>query len=443
MLKRKIDDFLIEWYNKKDHKPLIVYGSRQVGKTTSILNFAKQHYKSVIEINFIRDKAYKNIFIDGFNPDDINYNISLINPDNKFIPNDTLIFFDEVQDEIDAVTALKFYSIDGKYDVVCSGSMLGVNYNRITSISVGYKEDYQMYSLDFEEFLWANGYDNEFIDKLYKNMISLKPFSELEYNTLSKLFKQYVMVGGMPNIVNKFIQDKTLYNVVEMQNQLYIDYENDIKNYVQGLDKSRVVNYYRHITPMLARDNHKFQVSKLSTGAKSRDYVGCDEWLKDAGIINIAYNVNKLDLPLKGNEIENDKRIYYKDNALLIASLDEDSKEDLRINNNFEIYNGALTESIVSEALIKSGCKDIYFYKNEDSTIELDFIIRCKNSIIPIEVKTKKGRSKSLNTLLNNDVFKFGVKLTNQNIGFSNKKYTFPYFLSFLLIRFLKEKIDW
>ncbi len=321
--------------------------------------------------------------------------------------------------------------------------MLGINYNKVTSISVGFKEDYVMYSLDFEEFLWANGYDDSLIENLYSNMINVKPLSELEFLKLSKLFKQYIITGGMPQIVNQIIKDKTYYNVITLQNQLYVDYENDIRKYVTGLDSAKVVNFYRHITPMLARENHKFQISKLSTGAKSRDYLGCDEWLKDAGIINIAYNVNELSLPLKGNEKENDKRIYYSDNSLLIASLDEEAKEDLRINDNFEIYNGALTESIVCEALIKSGIKDIYFYKNEDSTIELDFIVRIKNEIIPFEVKTNRGRSKSMNKILEEKKFKFGIKLTNQNIGYSNSKYTIPYFLTFLLIRFLKEKINW
>ena len=439
MLKRKIDNVLLDWYKREDHNPLIVYGSRQIGKSTSILNFAKQFYKSVIEINFIRDKEYKKIFDDGFNPDDINYNISLINPSHQFIPNDTLIFFDEIQDQIDVVSALKFYSLDGRFDVICSGSMLGINYKKITSISVGFKEDYHMYSMDFEEFLWACGYDENLVD----NMCNLEPLSDLEFNKLSKIFKQFITVGGLPNIVNHFVQDKTLYNVIQLQNQLYIDYENDIKNYVNGLDVSRVVNFYRHITPMLSRDNHKFQISKIGHGAKNREFVGCDEWLKDAGIINIAYNINDLTLPLKGNEIESDKRIYYSDNALLIASLDEYAKEDLRINNNFEIYNGALTESFVSEGLIKSGYKELYFYKNKNHTIEIDFVVRCKNELVPIEVKTRKGRTKSLNNVLQDNKFKFGIKLTNQNIGYSNKKYTFPYFLTFLLNRFLEKKINW
>ena len=443
MLKRKIDNVLLDWYKREDHNPLIVYGSRQIGKSTSILNFAKQFYKSVIEINFIRDKEYKKIFDDGFNPDDINYNISLINPSHQFIPNDTLIFFDEIQDQIDVVSALKFYSLDGRFDVICSGSMLGINYKKITSISVGFKEDYHMYSMDFEEFLWACGYDENLVNKIFDNMCNLEPLSDLEFNKLSKIFKQFITVGGLPNIVNHFVQDKTLYNVIQLQNQLYIDYENDIKNYVNGLDVSRVVNFYRHITPMLSRDNHKFQISKIGHGAKNREFVGCDEWLKDAGIINIAYNINDLTLPLKGNEIESDKRIYYSDNALLIASLDEYAKEDLRINNNFEIYNGALTESFVSEGLIKSGYKELYFYKNKNHTIEIDFVVRCKNELVPIEVKTRKGRTKSLNNVLQDNKFKFGIKLTNQNIGYSNKKYTFPYFLTFLLNRFLEKKINW
>ena len=443
MLRRKIDDFLRNWHENQDRNPLVVYGARQVGKTTSILEFAKKNYESVVEVNFVINTAFKSIFKDGYAPDDVNYNISVVDFRNKFIPHKTLIFFDEVQDMPDAMTALKFYKLDGRYDCICSGSMLGINYKGIRSVAVGFKQDYVMRSLDFEEFLWANGYNDELTGRIYAKMLDARALSDVEFASLSKLFGQYVMVGGMPKNVQEFVLSRTLHEVVGAQRQLLLDYENDMKKYVQGLDVAKVVNYYRHITPMLARDNHKFQISRLSHGAKSRDYTGCDEWLKDAGIINIAYNLQDLSLPLKGNEIENDKRVYYADHSLLIASLDEESREDLSLNGNFEIYNGALTESIVSEALVKSGFEDLYFYRSKDMSVELDFVVRRKNMVVPIEVKTNRGRSKSLNKMLDAGMFEYGIKLTAQNIGFSDRKFTFPYFLAFKVKNFLHDKFAW
>lgn len=354
--------------------------------------------------------------------------------------------FDEIQAYPDATTSLKFFKIDGRYDVICSGSLLGINYQNIRSVSVGYKQDYQMYSLDFEEFLWAKGYKEEQINNLFNNMINLKPLSKLEMDVFNRLFEEYIYTGGMPKIVDTFIKDGTFSRVFSLQQQLYLDYEDDISKYVEGLDKAKVKNVYTHISSQLAKTNHKFQITKLGHGARSKDYFGCNEWLQDAGIINVTYRLNSLSFPLKGNEISNDYRIYYSDTSLLIATLDSEAKSDLTINKNFGIYSGAIYENIVAEALVKQGY-DIYYYLNKDSTIELDFVVRSKNEIVPIEVKARTGRTVSLDTVLknNNLDIHYGIKFSKSNIGFTNIKFTFPYFLAFLLKRFLLENkiIKW
>ncbi len=444
MLKRKIDEYLIKWKENNNRKPLIVKGARQIGKTTSIREFGKT-YQSFIEINFLLEPKYKNIFSNGYSPDDILKEISILNSECKIIPYNTLILFDEIQSFPDAVTSLKAFKEDGKYDVICSGSLLGVNYKKINSIPVGFKEDYTMYSLDFEEFLWAKGYTDEHIDYIYSFMKNLIPLPDATFNTFSKLYEEYIFCGGMPEAVNIFVNEKNYSNVFPIQNRIYQDYQDDISKYVEGLDTARVKNVYRHITSQLAKENHKFQLSHLGHGARFRDYRGCEEWLKDAGVVNLAYNLNILDFPFKGNEDETYFRMYYGDTSLLIATLDEESKEDLTINKNFGIYKGALYENLISEALIKQGY-DLFFYKTKDATVELDFVIRVKNEIIPIEVKSNRGRSKSLNTIMNtNSAIKYGVKLTHNNIGYSENKFTFPYFLTFLLKRFFKENniITW
>ena len=438
MLKRKVDLYLKEWKKTANRKPLIISGARQIGKTTSIREFGKT-YKSFIEINFITMPQFKKIFQNGYNVKEIVKEISLLDPTFKFIENDTLILFDEIQAYPDAATSLKPFSEDGRFDVICSGSLLGVNYKKISSIPVGFKENYVMYSMDFEEYLWANGYSDGQIDDIFNYMKNLKPLPQAYLSALRLLYRDYIFVGGMPEAVNQFIKTKTFSESFAVNKRIYKDYEDDITNYVEGLDVAKVKKVYRHISTQLSKDNHKFQISKIDHGARLREYFGTEEWLKDAGIINIAYNLQQLNLPFSSYEVSDYFRIYYADHSLFIANLDEESKEDLIVNENYEIYNGALYESLVSEALVKSGFK-LYFYKNNDATIELDFLIRIKNEIMPIEVKRKRGRSKSLNSVLNsNDNIKYGLKLTNGNIGFEENKFTFPYYLAFLLKRFFKE----
>lgn len=231
LLKRKIDKYLIEWKDNPDRKPLIVKGARQIGKTESIRNFAKSNYKSVIEINFVLQKQYKDIFDDGFEVDTIIKNISLRNPNLEFIAGDTLIFFDELQDCANCATSLKSFNQDGRYDVICSGSLMGINYNEIESNSVGNKEDYEMYSMDFEEFLWAKGYKEEQIENLFEHMKNLTPFSDTELSVMFNNFKEYMIIGGMPAIVNLFVKRNNYSGTLKMQRQIIQDYEEDITKY--------------------------------------------------------------------------------------------------------------------------------------------------------------------------------------------------------------------
>ncbi|CDB32536.1 putative uncharacterized protein [Clostridium sp. CAG:575] len=441
-LKRKIDYYLISWKNNPNKKPLIVKGARQIGKTESIRNFAKNNYKSIVEINFALQKQYKNIFDDGFEVNSIIKNISLIDPNLEFIDGKTLIFFDELQDCINCATSLKSFNEDGRYDVICSGSLMGINYNEIESNSVGNKEDYEMYSMDFEEFLWAKGYKEEQIEELYNNMKTLKPFSDIELKVMFDNFREYMIIGGMPAIVNLFVNNDNYSGTLKMQKQILQDYEEDITKYAGGLDHAKILNVYRKIPVFLGNENKKFQISKIENGARKREYVGTVDWLNDAGIINVCYCMEQPELPLGGNYNPDNYRIYFRDTGLLIGSLDEEAQEDLRDNKNFNTYKGAIYENIIGDMLVKQGYK-LYFYKNSKGTIEMDFFIRDKNSLIPVEVKANDGATISLNNLIDSTKFKdikYGIKLGYKNIGFNGKFYTFPYFLTFLLKRYLREK---
>ena len=442
LLKRKIDKYLVEWKNNPDKMPLIVKGARQIGKTESIRNFAKNNYKSVIEINFVLQKQFKDIFDDGFEVDTIIKNISLRNPNLEFIAGDTLIFFDELQDCINCATSLKSFKQDGRYDVICSGSLMGIIYNEIESNSVGNKEDYEMHSMDFEEFFWAKGFKESQIDDLYEHMKTLTPFSNTEISVMFENFKEYMIIGGMPAIVNSFVKNNNYSGTLKMQRQILLDYEEDITKYAGGLDQAKILNVYRKIPVFLGNENKKFQISKIETGARSREYVGTIDWLKNAGIINVCYCLEQPELPLKGNYNPDNFRLYFSDTGLLIGSLDEEAQEDLRNNKNFNTYKGAIYENIVADMLVKQGYS-LYFYKNEKGTLEMDFFVRDESSLIPVEVKAIDGSTVSLNNLIDGKNFsdiKYGIKLGYKNIGFNGKFYTFPYFVTFLLNRYLKEK---
>lgn len=442
ILKRKIDQYLTDWKNKPDRKPLIVKGARQVGKTRSIEWFAGQNYASVIEINFIEQKKYREIFNDGFEVDDILKNISLLNPEFKFIPGDTLFFFDELQACPNCATSLKFFKLDGRFDVICSGSLMGINYKEIESNSVGYKEDYEMHSMDFEEFLWARGYTDEFISDLYSHMLDIRPLSQLQMDTLLGLFRDYVIIGGMPEVVSTYVRNKNFSGTLDIQRQLLKDYEEDITKYAEGLDKAKVKAVYNHISTFLAKENKRFQITKIAKNARNRDYIGCIEWLSDAGVINVCYCLNQPELPLKGNYDPKMYKIYFKDTGLLIASLDEEAQEDLRANKNLGTYKGAIYENIVGDMLVKQGYQ-LFYYNSDKPALEMDFFIRDADSLIPVEVKANDGATASLNKLLKDDKYpdvEYGIKLGYKNIGFNGKFYTFPYFLSFLLRRFVAER---
>ena len=441
-LRRKIDDYLLAWRNREDKLPLIVKGARQIGKTESIFHFAQKNYENIVSINFVLEPKYKTILSDGYGVNEIIKNISLLDPSKKFIQGKTLIIFDELQEVPDIATSLKAFKLDGRFDVICSGSLLGINYKKIHSNSVGYKTDYEMFSMDFEEFLWAKGYTEIHIDNLLKHMQDGVPFSDTELAVYKKLFLDFCVLGGMPAVVKKYIETGTFSETLEIQRQIQLDYEEDIRKYAEGLDQTKIVSVYRNVPAQLAKENKKFQLSKIDKKARSREYMGCITWLEDAGVISICYCLNYPELPLKGNYDESKYKIYYPDTGLLIASLDEEAQEDLRANKNLGVYKGALYENFVAEAFIKQGL-GLYYYKKESATLEEDFFVRTKDELVPVEVKANNNRSRSLRKLISSDSYSdihWGIKLADSNVGIEGGICTFPYFCTFLLKKYLSGK---
>jgi len=295
-LKRKIDKYLIEWKNDSNRLPLIIKGARQIGKINSIRNFGENNYKIFIEINFVFNPEFKTIFDRSFNVDEIIKEITLRRPEIEIIPNDTLIFFDEIQECVSTVTSLKSFKEDGRYDVICSGSFMGINYKQIESNSVGNKEDYTLHSIDFEEFLWAKGYKEDVMEDMLNSMIKLEPLSNTMYDVMLENFKEYMITGGMPAIVSNFIENKNFSGILKMQQQILLDYEEDITKYADGLDQSKILTVYKNIPVFLGNENKKFQITKIQDGTINREYIGVLDWLDRAGIVNICYSLEQVSL---------------------------------------------------------------------------------------------------------------------------------------------------
>ncbi len=445
LLKRKIDRVLVDWKNNPRRKPLIVRGARQVGKTESIRAFGRANYESVVEINFVLQKKFRSIFADGYEVESVVKNITLLEPSWRFEPHKTLLFFDELQKCPDCATSLKSFCEDGRYDVICSGSLMGIYYEEIESNAVGYKEDYEMHSMDFEEFLWAKGYSHGQIEDLYSHMVTLQPLSQLQMDTFTDVFRDYMCIGGMPEVVKMYIDNGHFGGTLKLQRQLLKDYEEDITKYAKETDKAKVLAVYSHISTFLAKENKKYQITKIAKGARNREYIGAVEWLKEAGVVNVCYCLNNVELPLKGNYDVDYYKLYYHDTGLLVASLDEEAQEDLRANRNFGTYKGAIYENVVGEMLRKSGYEQLYFYKRNTPALEIDFFVRDADSLVPVEVKANDGATALLNNIVKWESYpdvRYGVKLGYKNIGWNGWFYTFPYFLTFLLKRFLAGKIE-
>jgi predicted AAA+ superfamily ATPase len=440
-LRRKFDAFLLEWKAREEHLPLIVKGARQVGKTETVRRFARQEYTDFIEINFVERPEFKEIVRDGFSVDSIIRNISIIDPNLHFTPNETLLFFDELQEFPEIATSLKFFAQDGRFDVVCSGSLLGLQVKRVKSYSVGYQETALMHSLDFEEFLWGCGYRDEQILGLLDPVIARQPFGAAVKNTMDRLFMDYCATGGMPDVLEMYFVKGTFERVPQTQRRILEDYREDIRKYAEGFDPVRIQNVFDSIPVHLARENRKFQWSTVSKGAIRKDYWGCVEWLEDAGVVNKCRRMDVPELPI-GAHLDNDSfKLYMCDSGLLLSMLEKEVQEDVRIRRNLGTWKGGLFEHIVGEALVKAGVPLAYF-KRENSTLEMDFFVRSADCLVPVEVKAENNRSKSLRTMIDREIYKdirWGVKLVNGNVGFENGILTLPQWCAFRIPEIVRE----
>lgn len=442
MLKRKIESVLEKWKDSEHKKPLVIKGIRQCGKTYIVQKFAKENYESVVYLNFILEPDKKSAFAGNIDVDTIILNLSALIPDSRFINGRTCIILDEIQECREARTALKSFQIDGRFDIIATGSLLGVRgYGKSEkraeggqdSVPVGYETVIEMHPLDFEEFLWANGISGKVIDTVKSCFKKESVIPEGVHKVMMELLYRYVIVGGLPEVVNTFLETKNIELTYQMQRNLIAGYEEDMVKYASDADKARIRECFESIPKQLAKDNKKFQYSVVRKGGRSSQYISSIQWLEDAGLVKRCYNTQITELPLEGNSIKECFKLYTTDIGLLVAMLDYGTQADI-LKGNLLGYKGAIFENLMADFLCKSGQKLYYFQK--DSGLELDFLVRYKGECVVIEVKAKSGKAKSLRTVLKNkDIYHINnaIKLGKYNVGRESEVLTIPLYMGFLV----------
>lgn len=436
MLKRKIEQRLQEWKRSPNRKPLLIKGCRQCGKTYSVLDFAKKNYKHVVYLNFFENPDYCSVFEGSLEIDNITMLLSaLLGSEAVFEPGNTILVLDEVQECPDARTALKFFHLDGRYDVIGTGSLLGVRgYGKEPkSIPVGYETTIDMSPLDFEEFLWANGISEVVIDSLRKNIRGVTSVPAALHKKMRQLLLQYTVVGGMPDVVQTFVDTKRLDEVLNMQRDIVRSYEDDMIKYANQKDKSHILECFQSIPKQLSKENKKFQYSVVKKGSTASKYAGSLQWIEDAGIISRCYNLSATELPLDGNAQDDVFKVYMRDCGLFISMLEDGTQFDV-LQGNLARYKGAIFENLIADMFTKMGRKLYYFHKN--SGLEVDFVIRYKGECTLVEVKASSGNTKSTKTILAHPEkyhVNSAIKLGDYNVGRSGEILTLPLYMAFLL----------
>ncbi len=444
MLKRKIETYLSEWKQSENRKPLVIKGVRQCGKTFIVKKFAAENYSNVVYMNFILEPDKKSAFTGSLDIDTIILNISALIPGARFISGKTCIILDEIQECKEARTALKSFHKDGRFDVIATGSLLGVKgYSKrkkespkddgADSVPVGSEIVVDMYPLDFEEFLWANGVGTQVIDIVKSCFEKESRVPDGIHNAVMELLYRYVIVGGLPEVVNCFLETKNIDLIYQIQRTLLAEYEEDMVKYAEDSDKPHIRECFESIPKQLAKENKKFQYSVVRKGGRASQYNGSLQWLEDAGIVERCYNTTITELPLSGNAIKDCFKVYTTDIGIFMGMLDYGTQADI-LKGNLLGYKGAIFENLMADFLCKSNQKLYYFHK--DSGLEIDFLVRYNSECVLIEVKSKTGKAKSVTTVLKNkDVYhvNHAIKLGQYNVGRQGEVLTIPLYMGFLI----------
>ena len=440
MLKRKIYRYLLDWKATKNRECLLVKGARQIGKTYVIRRFGETEYKSFIEINFVRDPELKQIFDGSLDAPEIYKRLSAHLPESKLIEHNTLIFLDEIQKCAKARTALKFLAEDNRFDVIASGSLLGLHYGQdadsevgeTESVPVGYERQVVMYSLDFEEFLWAYGYQQETIDYLHSFFSSQTKVPNDINDKFESILREFIVVGGMPEVVADFAENKNFGEVQRIQEKILAAYDDDISNHVKGPDKAKVRACYDSLPKQLARENKKFKYSEVEKSATARKFGDSLTWLKDANFVHVCFNVFQPYLPLNANEKDNEFKVYFNDTGLLMARYGTETKLALLTGKLLGNAKGGIYENVISEILVKKGY-NLNYYKTDNSSLEIEFIIEKNAEVVPVEVKAGNRHTPSLNHFIEMFHPSKAYKFVEGNIGNTEGRTTLPHYMAMFL----------
>lgn len=440
MLKRKAYFELLNWKKNRGDECLIIKGARQIGKTYLVERFGRKEYKSFIKINFLEQPSLKAVFNGDLSSDEIIKRMSLYIPNMEIIAGDTLIFLDEIQKCANARTALKFLAADRRFDVIASGSLLGLHYGQdadgeveeVASIPVGYERQIMMYSLDFEEFLWAYGYSEQSIDYLKEFYLKREKVPAELNDKFESLLKEYIVVGGMPEVVAAFMENKDFNAVQKVQDKILFDYMDDIAAHAKGAEKVKVKACYDSIPRQLARENKKFKYSEVEKKATARKLEDSVHWLHDSNLVYICYNVTEPFLPLMANEKGSEFKLYVNDTGLLCAMYGFDTK--LAVLNGALKGNakGGIYENLIAEMLIKKGYA-LHYYKKPDSSLEIEFLIEKNGEVLPVEVKAGNTQTQSLNSYIDKNKPSIAYKLISGNVGLIDGKLTMPHYMALFI----------
>lgn len=408
MYKRKIYSEMLEWKESLSvkKKALIIKGLRQTGKTTSAKEFCEENYKHVVYINFMDNKTIKKVFDNDLDVDTMIRDLSAALPEARFVEKETVIIFDELQECANARASIKAFMIDGRFDIVATGSLIGLrgyNKKRSKGVPTGFEKTITMYPMDFEEFLWAKGIDESVIDYAKDCFIKNEIVSDVTNQALFDYFGEYICVGGMPDVVRTFLTTHDMNQVREVQRDLLENFQDDFGKHLDEEENEvinhkllvKIMNVYHSIPSQLAKENKKFQYRKISDNAKGREYRSAITWLEEFGLIRCCYNLEMLELPLEGNKIENQFKVYVADTGLFVAMLEEGTAFNI-LNGDLQVYKGAIYENIVADAFIKNG-KALYYYSN--NSLELDFVTRYENALTVVEARGTNGNAKALSTM--------------------------------------------
>lgn len=433
MLKRKIIKKLEAWKETITNKALLIKGARQVGKTTVVRQFAKANYKNFVEINFEQMPVAKQAFEGNLDARTILLNLSAMGF-GPLEPGKTLIFFDEIQSCPKARTAIKFLVEDGQYDYIESGSLLGINYKDVSSYPVGFEHELDMYPLDFEEFLWACNISDEVVSMLKDCYASIRPVPDFLHQQIMDRYRQYLVVGGMPEVVATYISNEDFSKTITNQKDILAGYRNDISKYA-GNDKMLVKSVFDAIPGQLSKQDKRFVLASIEKNASRRKYGAPTQWLVDAGMAYYSFNVGSFELPFPSHENMRLYKLFFVDSGLMCAMVLNGIQAKVLTDDVF-VNEGALAENYVAGELAKHGVSLNYY--DRKSKHELDFVFPEDDKITILEVKSGKDYKKHVSLDMAQSLFSEKINrrivMSCNNLEVEDGVLYLPFYMSMFIV---------